>query len=444
MTIAYVLKMYPRFSETFVLNEILELERQGVDIRIYSLRKPDDGRFHPHLARVKAPVTYLPQYLVAESEPILAAQQAFVRAHPGRYLRVLLYALSRHNTTALRRFFIAVVLAEHLRKHPVDHMHAHFASSATRVAMYVHLLIGVPYSLTAHAKDIFLKTIDIPLLRDKIRTAKFVVTVSDYNRDYLLNLAVGDKYSALGRLIPRDAISIEPDKIRRLYNGIDLVFFDRRGTPSSQHPRPLILGVGRLIEKKGFDVLARACAILCRQGLDFQCEIVGKGALEHTLRELIAELELTDRVCLSGPKPQDEIIGMYARAAVFALPCVIGADGNRDGLPTVLLEAMSMGVPVVSTDVTGVPEIIEDGVTGLIIPQKDPVALASALGQLLQNPMLRRRMGNAGRDKVAQNFDLSRNVGILREWLTGQPRTTYTCDPEPSEKSRLPDVQLIA
>ncbi len=444
MTIAYLLKMYPRFSETFVLNEILELERQGVDVRIYSLRKPDDGRFHAHLARVRAPVIYLPQHLLAEAGPILAAQRAFARTWPRRYLRILLYALSRRNAIAPKRFFVAVVLAEHLRRHPVDHLHAHFASSPARVGMYVHLLTGVPYSFTAHAKDIFLKTIDIPLLRDKIRTAKFVVTVSDYNREYLLRLAAGDKCTALGSLIQPDAVTIQPDQVRRLYNGIDLTLFDGRGVHIMHaQPKPLILGVGRLIEKKGFDILIRACAILKQQGVDFQCEIVGKGPLEHQLRGLIGELELTAHVRLTGPRPQDEIVKLYERAAVFALPCVVGADGNRDGLPTVMLEAMAMRVPVVSTDITGVPEIVEDGTTGLLIPQNDPAALAVALVRLLADPFLRERMGEVARAQVVDKFNLSKNVSVLRQWLTGQPRMDSVYLPNLSDDRHAPRAQVI-
>jgi len=417
MPIAYVLKMYPRFSETFILNEILELERQGVDLRIYSLRKPDDGRFHANLARVRAPVIYLPEHLRLEPGRVLAAQRAVARANPRRYARVLRYALSsRSPLAAFKRFWQAGVLVDHLSAQPADHLHAHFASSATRVAMFAHLLTGVSYSFTAHAKDIFLNTVDLDLMRDKMRAARFVVTVSDFNHTYLTQVA-----GQAGRAgLPGIAQTIPADRIRRLYNGIDLTQFEPGAAALPQAKRePLILAVGRLVEKKGFHVLVRACALLRDRGAAFHCDIIGKGPQEAALRALIAELRLAARVQLVGPKPQDEIVAAYRYAAVFALPCVVGADGNRDGLPTVLLEAMAMRVPVVSTDLTGVPEIIDDGIAGLLVPQNDPAALADALARLLADPVLRERMGSAARARVERKFDLQKNVAVLRGWLTG-------------------------
>ncbi len=417
MTVAYVLKMYPRFSETFILNEILELERQGVDLRIYSLRKPDDGRFHAGLARVRAPVVYLPEYLPPEAGRLLAAHRAVAQADSRRYARVLFYALSHRNLHALKRFLQAGALAAHLRDHPADHLHAHFATSATRVAMFAHLLTGVPFSFTAHAKDIFLNTVDADLLRDKMRAAQFVVTVSDFNRAHLAQIAAAEGRTSLRGLLPPDRLTLPPDRIRRLYNGIDLQQFEPNGAALHARREPLILAVGRLVEKKGLDVLLRACALLRDQGANFQCEIVGKGPQEAALRALAAELNLADCVRLAGPKPQDEIAAAYRRAAVFALPCVVGADGNRDGLPTVLLEAMAMGVPPVSTDLTGVPEIVDDEVNGLVVPQNDPAALAAALARLLADPALREHMGQAARAKAARDFDLHQNAAVLRQWL---------------------------
>jgi len=418
MTVGYVLKMYPRFSETFILNEILELERQGVDVHIYSLRKPDDGRFHANLARVRAPVIYLPEYLPAEPGRVFAAHRALAQAAPRRYARVLFYALTRRNRHALKRFFQAGVLADHLRAQPVDHLHAHFASSATRVAMFVHLITGVPYSFTAHAKDIYLNTVDADLLRDKMRAARFVVTVSDFNRAHLVRLASEGGQTSLGGLLSPDRLALPPDRIRRLYNGIDLAQFNAGAGDRPQAVRePLILAVGRLVEKKGFDVLVRACALLRQQGTAFRCEIVGKGPQEPTLRALITELDLADYIQLVGPKPQDEIVAAYRRAAVFALPCIVGADGNRDGLPTVLLEAMAMQVPVVSTNLTGTPEIVDDGITGLLVSQHNPPALAAALARLLADPALREQMGSAARAKIVREFDLRQNVAVLRQWL---------------------------
>lgn len=404
-TIAYILKMYPRFSETFIVNEILELERQGVDVRIYSLHKPDDGRFHASLARVQAPVVYVPQYPLMEAGRVFAAHRALFQVDRSRYLRTLAYALSRGHRYAIKRFLQAGVIAEHLQRNPVDALHAHFATSAARAAMYVNYLIGVPYSFTAHAKDIYHEDVNIDSLRSKIRSARFVVTVSEFNRVYLKTLMA--------------AWPGAPGDVRRLYNGIDLAAF--QPDPSVQREPDLILSVGRLVEKKGFDDLIRACGLLAGWGVQFRCEIIGKGPLKDELDQLIIALRLEDRVKLIGAKPQEEVVQAYRRATLFALPCVIAQDGNRDGLPTVLLEAMATGLPVVSTDVTGVPEIVDDEVNGLIVLPGDVAGLAHALARLLKDPALREQLALAARRKVEQEFDVRKNVAVLHRWLAEPP-----------------------
>ena len=396
--IAYILKMYPRFSETFIVNEILELERQGVHVRIYSVRKPDDGRFHASLARVRARVVYVPRYPQMEREQVLAAHRALELAHPRRYrsLHEQVEALGTHQ--AIKRFLQAGMIANHLLHNPVDAMHAHFASSGARVAHWASLLTGVPYSFTAHAKDIYHQEVNPDSLRDKIAGARFVVTVSDFNRRYLRSL-MGD----------------EPSDIRRLYNGIDLTRF--RPDPSVAREQNLILGVGRLVEKKGFDDLIRACAILANRGLNFRCEIIGKGPLKQALSDQIAELGVGEFVKLVGARPQDRVLQAYKQATIFALPCVVGSDGNRDGLPTVLLEAMATGLPAVSTDLTGIPEIIDHNVNGFIVPPGDVDVLANGLDRLLRSPALRERLGTAARQKVEREFDVRQNVAQLHQWL---------------------------
>ncbi len=397
--IAYVLKMYPRFSETFIVNEILELERQGVEVRVYALMRPNDGRFHASLARVRAQVVYVPEFPLSQAGALWGPHRAAFGRGRGAYLATLKHAATRGHAGALKRFLQAGFIADHIARHPVDALHAHFASSATRVANYVARLTGVPYSFTAHAKDIFHEEVNPDTLRDKIKAARFVVTVSDFNRDYL-----------------RDLMGQVPSDVRRLYNGIDLGLFTE--SAAQRDPR-LILGVGRLVEKKGFGDLILACKVLAIRGIDFRCEIIGQGPLEATLRAQIEQLGLTDRVTLIGPRPQDEVLQAYRRAAIFALPCIIGADGNRDGLPTVLLEAMATGAACVSTDVTGVPEIITHEADGLVVPQNNPNALADALERLLAEPDLRTRFAAAGRAKVERVFDVRQSVGTLRAWFGG-------------------------
>ena len=421
--IAYILKMYPRFSETFIVNEILELERRGLDIRIYSLRKPDDGRFHAALARVKANVVYVPQYPEMEPQRIETAHQIVRDTYPDQYAAVYEYSLAKGHTYAIKRFLQAGYVAGHLLQHPVDAMHAHFASSATRVANLVQRLIGLPYSFTAHAKDIFHEEVNHESLKNKIREARFVVTVSDFNQMYL-----------------QDIMENEPADIRRLYNGIDLTRF--RPNPEISKRPELIVSVGRLVEKKGFDVLIRACRHLENWEIPFQCEIIGKGNLNKPLQGLIAQLDLQDSVQLVGPRSQDEVLEAYQEASLFALPCVIGEDGNRDGLPTVLLEAMATALPVVSTSLTGVPEIIDHEQNGLLIPPNDDEALARALAELLTNQQQRLAFGNAARAKVEDEFDVRKNVGQLYQWLTEAnkqtPESTVT-----AEKGATPVAPLM-
>lgn len=421
--IAYILKMYPRFSETFIVNEILELERQGVDVRIYSLRKPDDGRFHPSLARVKANVVYVPQYPQMEPERVRAAHQFVAAARPAAYAETRAYAEGLEQPFGLKRFLQAGVIAAHLLKHPVDAMHAHFASSATRVANLVTRLTEIPYSFTAHAKDIFHEEVSPASLRHKIQDARFVVTVSRFNQAYLRQIQNGGG-----------------GDVRCLYNGIDLRHF--KPNPRVEREPGLILGVGRLVEKKGFVQLIQACALLAQRGLDFRCEIIGSGEQGAALAALIDGLELGERVKLVGPRPQDDVLAAYHRAGVFALPCIVGKDGNRDGLPTVLLEAMATGLPVVTTTVTGNPEIVDDGINGLLVPPEDVPALANALARLLQDAPLREKMSLEARRKVEKHFDVRRNVAQLRRWFD-EP-VMPAAEPEPLAYALPLDLLLPA
>ncbi len=393
LKIAYVLKMYPRFSETFILSEILELERQGVDVHIFSLKKPDDGRFHADLSRVRAPVTYVPEHLRVDPGAFAAAHRAVAAWHPARYRRLLWRTLARRRPGALRRLSQAAYIAPILCREGITHVHAHFASSATSVAHALHRLAGVSYSFTAHAKDIFHDDVDLRSVARKAGAARFVVTVSDFNRAFL------------GQVSPAA-------RVERIYNGLDLQQFHRNGTRPDD--LPLVLGVGRLVEKKGFDDLVRACAQLRDEGLAFRCQIVGKGEREAELRGLIDDLGVADRVTLAGPMPRDALLGLYPRAAALAAPCVVGADGNRDGLPTVLIEAMALGVPVISTPVTGIPELVADGETGVIVDERSPAALAGAIRDLVTDRARAAGLADAARRRVEREFDLRANVAHLR------------------------------
>lgn len=393
MKVGYVVKMYPRFSETFILNEILQLEEQGTELRIFSLKYPNDGRFHAELSLVRSPVTYLPRTLFEQFRLAGAENRLLLKQRPLRYLKALAHVVrQRRPIYALKRLMQAAKLVTVAEREGIEHLHAHFATSAARVAFYAAMLSDLTFSFTAHAKDIYQEDKDEAHLREKLSAARAVVTVSEYNRRHLLDVW------------PRA-------RVERIYNGIDLEKF----VPGRDKPTPpTILSVGRLVEKKGLPDLIEACGILKKRGVPFRCEIVGKGELESWMRSRVAALDLEDVVFMPGPRPQGEVRGLYRRSDVFVAPCVVARDGNRDGLPTAIIEAMASGLPVVSTPVTGIPEAVVNGETGALVPEHAPEALADALQDLLENPGLRDKMGQAGRRRAEEMFDVSRNTSRLR------------------------------
>ncbi|WP_156761736.1 glycosyltransferase [Microbacterium karelineae] len=387
--IGYVVKMYPRFSETFVVSEIIARERRGADIRIFSLRPTTDARFHDTLSQVAAPVEQVPRAAKASE-----MWELLRRAEPE--LPLLPDALGELLAAEHDDAGQAVELALAIRRHGITRLHAHFASVATTVARLASRLTGIPYAFTAHAKDLFHESVDPADIDRKIADASHVVTVSDFNVRHLRA-----RYPAADRT-----------PVRRVYNGIDLerfVYDPRREGESG------ILAVGRLVEKKGFADLIAASAMLRDAGRPTPCRIVGGGDLEDALRGLAARLGLDDLVTFTGPLPQREVRAELARARVFVAPCVVGADGNADGLPTVLLEAMAIGTPCISTDVTGITEAVRDGDTGLVVPQRAPRALAAAIERILDEPALAARLAASARDLVAAEFDVRRQSARLEE-----------------------------
>jgi colanic acid/amylovoran biosynthesis glycosyltransferase len=398
--VGYILKMYPRFSETFVVTEMLAHERAGLEIDIFSLRIPTEGVFQECPAWVRAPVRYMYESGVRAAE--LWDEVARSRGLPALWEGLRLAAEDGCGAEGLD-VYQAMVIARAAREREIGHLHAHFGSVATTVARLAARMAGITYSFTAHAKDIYEGSVDHGALRAKVRDAAAVVTVSDYNRDHLARV-----------------LETSPGRVRRIYNGLDLEEFSRPGAGDAHagrapHGPPEIIGVGRLVEKKGFDDLLRACTVLRRTGAEFRCTIVGTGPEEPALRALVESLGLGDLVRLVGARPRAEVISMVHRAAVLAAPCVVGADGNRDGLPTVLLEAMALGTPCVSTAVTGIPEVVRDGKTGLLVAERDPEALATAIRRIMTDRALGASLAGAARALIEREFDIQRNTGAMRE-----------------------------
>lgn len=410
--VAYVVKMFPRFSETFILHEILELERLGHDVTVYSLKRPLGGPVHPAFSRLRARIVYLPERPWSWLSRGGAAVLALAVRSPRDLVRTLVYVASRGTHQAWKRFFQGACLARALEREPADHVHAHFASAPARAAMFASRFTGLPFSFTAHAKDIFQDGTDLDLLRDKLRAASFVVTVSEYNRAYLDSLTTGPE-AAARRSWP-GASALRPASIRRLYNGVDLQHF----VPQERMAEgETVLAVGRLVDKKGFDDLIRAWPAVRDRRPGARLVLVGEGPERERLKTLAESLGLRDEIEWAGAEPQDRVRARLAGAALFCLPCRVGRDGNRDGLPTVLLEALASGVPCVSTRVTGIPEILRDGIEGRLVDEGDRAALADAIVDLLRDPEGRRRMAVAARARAEALFDLRRNVTQLSLWF---------------------------
>ena len=359
--VGYVLKRFPRLSETFVLNEMLQLERMGVRVTVLALGRPDEQATHAALERLKAPVHYAPRVAGASAQRLPAWGNWVAAEASARGVR---------------------------------HLHAHFATSAMEVAWAANRSSGIPFSFTAHAKDIYHESVDTEWLGRAIAASAFTVTVSDANRHYLAGLAG----AARGRIAESTTASTSiGSRSRNRANGCLTRF----------------LAVGRLVEKKGFADLIDATALLAADGSPATLTLVGAGELEGELRERTIRRGVDGRVSFTGPLPQEAVSALMRSHTVFALPCLVAADGNRDALPTVILEAMASGLPVVSTDVNGVPEMIADGVSGRSVPQRSPSCLAGALDTLLSNPALRSSFACRARQTVEARFRLDASVAEL-------------------------------
>ncbi len=400
LRVGYVVKRYPRYSETFSVNEILAHEAAGLQIEIFALRPPNDPYFQDIIAKVRSPVNYL--YLPTETwMPEALAAKALKGTILWATLQEANQVLSDFGTileTArgeeVRDLYQAVLLALLIKRKSITNLHAHFGTMATTVTRLAANFAGVPYTFTAHAKDIFHENVQPEDLRRKLNDAAAVVTVSDYNLNYL-----------------RQKYGLAAERVHRIYNGLDLNRFPYLA-PDNRQMR--IVSVGRLIEKKGFTDLIAACGILAEKGCEFSCEIIGTGPLEVDLKVQIERLGLQGRVELLGARPQLEVIERVQTAAVFAGPYVVASDSDRDGLPMVLLEAMALGTPCISTDVTGVPEILRDRQTGLMVSQHDPIALAAAIERLFEDSSLRVQLATEARNLIETEFDIERNTAEQR------------------------------
>ena len=400
--VAFVLKGYPRLSETFIAQEILELERRGLDIRIVSLRHPYDREHHPVHEQIAAPVDYLPEYLHDEPLRVLRAWWALRRQPRYKAARALWWRdLKRDfSRNRIRRFGQALVMAHELDP-DISHLHAHFLHTPSSVTRYCAALTGLAWTCSAHAKDIW--TTPAWDIREKLAEVDWLVTCSAVARKHLAALA------------PLDA---PDDLVDLVYHGIDLKRFAGAGGNPSDHDGSTpertvrLLSVGRAVAKKGYEDLIAALAAL-PAGLHWRLEHIGGGTLAGELRVLAESAGVAENIDWRGPQPQGEVLQAYRRADLFVLSSRIAGDGDRDGLPNVLMEAQSQALACLATRVSAIPELIKDSVTGTLVPERAPEELAAALADLIADPAKRRRLGAAGRDRVIADFSHKHCIGRL-------------------------------
>lgn len=388
-TVAYLTKRFPRLSETFILDEILGLEAAGVPLRLYAGGDPGERVVQPDVERVASNVTYLHEpgalATIRQGLSTIAAHSRLMATDPTRYRRAVRHLLrSPNRRTVLRHFATAGRLVRMLRRDHARHVHAAFAHSPASIAHYAHLLSGLPFSFAGHAKDLY--TSEPASLAARAAAAEFVLVCS----------------ASAAAELQRHAGSTA--NVVLAYHGVD----SERFTPGlgSRAERPLtLLAVGRLVEKKGYPVLIDALAAVAAQGREFSCEIVGSGAAESELREQISRLGLDGAVKLVGARTHQQTAEHYRRADLFVQASVVLGNGDRDGIPNSLLEAMASGLAVVASDVAGIPEVIDDEDTGLLVPPGDSGALANALTRVIDDEVLRRRLGAAARAHVVAELD---------------------------------------
>ena len=415
--IGYLLKVFPKISETFILQEVLDLEALGLHLSIFALEQPSETVAHELVDQVRASVTYLPDSVGTLHRNPLGAHLRLFMTSPRRYVSTLRFWLRATEHPSWEKFLQAGILAATLQDERISHLHVHFANAPASVAELTHRFTGIPYSITGHAKDIYLAT--PATLRRKIRHAKFVVTCTEQNRRHLQDLSGNDT------------------PLYCLYHGLNLDRFDHLRTShrDKRSPIPTILSVGRFRDKKGFPTLIHACRLLATRGHRFRCRIVGSGPLQSNLEALIRDLHLEQVVTLVGQKTLEEVVELYHEADIFTLACQVAQDGDRDGIPNVLMEAMACRLPVVTTEISGIPELVRHDHNGLLVPQQDPEALALALAHLLDNPAIRQRLGETGRETIAQRFSSSHASHRLRSLFldesTSSDPALFLNTPEP-------------
>jgi glycosyltransferase involved in cell wall biosynthesis len=395
MKIAYMMSRFPKISETFILFEILEQERLGNKVEVFPLLREHQPVTHPEAERITARAHFHPFI----SLPIILANFSFLLKKPITYFKTLFEVLG--GTFGSMNFFMgalayfpkAVRFAYEMQRLGIEHVHAHFCNHPAVVALIIHRLTDIPYSFTAHGSDLHK---DKRMLDKKVAASAFAVTVSNFNK--------GEMIKACGE--PRR------EKIHVIHCGMDPEVFlpaEQRNGKSALR----IICVGSYEEVKGHKYLVDACRILRERGVDFTCDLIGDGPVREKVAKQIADLNLQDKVIIHGSRKRQDVADMMRAADVKVLASVPTAEGKREGVPVVIMEAMATGLPVISSQLSGIPELVDDGHTGILTQPGDANALAEALQKLYENPALRFKMGQAGREKVLREFNMKINVAEL-------------------------------
>jgi glycosyltransferase involved in cell wall biosynthesis len=397
--VIYVVRSWPRLSQTFILNEVLALERRGLALAIFPLVRSGEDIAHPEVEDVRAPVHYLEDDLGQPWRQRARAHLALLRVAPLRYASTLMLSLTHPRLAAgygecstLRCFSLAVALVSGIDRiraagDSVVHVHAHFAHDPALVGMLAARMSGRSFTFTGHARDLL--QIPVRSLRARAAHARAVIACCRANADYI------DTALPHGSAPPVSVV----------HHGVDLDRF-RPGPVGRTSSTPVVLSVGRLVEKKGFGDLLRALSAVAAGGAEFRCRIIGDGPLRDELTGTVEDLDLGDVVELVGARSNDDVVTALRCSDVFALTPLVAADGDRDGIPNVLVEAMASGLPVVTTSVGGIPELVQHDVNGLVCAPGDIAALAASVGLLLNDPPTRSRLGQAGRRTVEEGYDV--------------------------------------
>jgi len=402
MTIAYMMSRFPKISETFILFEILEMEKLGFRVELYPLLREQQPVAHPEALRLTERAHFLPFF----SGKIFAANAHMFLKNPWRYAAAFLEVL--RCTWKNKNFFFgalsywpkSVAFARRMQEQGVRHIHAHFCNHPAMSAFAIHRLTGIPFSFTAHGSDLHKNR---TMLDQKIKASAFAVTVSQFNLNVM--------FSACG--------AAERGKIHLIHCGIDPEVFSPPGKKKTAGPLRMVC-VASYEEVKGHKYLVAACGKLREHGLDFVCDLIGDGQLRHQVRQQIQDAGLQDKILVHGSKPRLEVVRLMTAAEVKVLASVPTAEGKREGVPVVLMEAMACGLPVISSRLSGIPELVEDGRTGILTEPGDVEALFEALQKLHEDPALRLNMGRAGREKVLRDFNLRASTAQLAELIAGK------------------------